>query len=171
MTGLRRRPLSAVRREQVADLVGLADLLDLAGGLPVALHVSDTATFELICGLLRTRPVGAPVWCRHPELDELARWRAIAPDVRLVNTVRIPKLNGGPERRAADLRSAGVEAVEAPARDWTSGHVVLFQRFGRQSWASEAVHEPAITEVLTMGIDSVSGPHVGRLVDVAASMA
>jgi glycerophosphoryl diester phosphodiesterase len=170
VAGVRRRRLEALSVDQLSDCLRLADLLDVAGGRPVSLAVPDGETFDLVCGVVRGRPVGSEVWCRHEDVAELARWRARGPDVRLVNTVRIPRLAGGPERRAADLRDAGIEAVEAPVAEWSTGHVALFHRFGRQAWASGAVHEPAIGEMLVMGLDAVAGPHVERLVDVAASV-
>jgi glycerophosphoryl diester phosphodiesterase len=169
VAGLRRRRIETVPVDQLGDHLGLDELLDVAGPRPVSLAVPDGETFDLICGVVRERPVGSEVWCRHDDVAELARWRTRGPDVRLVNTVRIPRLPGGPERRAADLRDAGIEAVEAPVSEWSTGHVALFHRFGRLAWATGAVHEPAIGEMLVMGLDAVAGPHVERLVDVAAS--
>jgi hypothetical protein len=170
--GLRRRSVSSLARGALpAGVLSLDELLDLAAtAVAVAVDVADRETFDLVCNVLRNRPVGPEVWCRHGDLDELAEWRRRAPDVHLLDAVRIPRLRGGPERRAADLRDAGIEGVVAPAAEWTAGHVALFHRFGRVAWADDAVYEPAIGEMLVIGVDAVVGPHVDRLVEVAGSV-
>jgi hypothetical protein len=168
--GLRRRRLSSVATAALPDgTLRLVELLDLAGDLAVSLAIGDRPTFDLVVEVLRDRPVGPEVWCRHEQVEELAEWRRAAPDVRLLNSVRLTQLRGGPERRAADLRDAGIEGVVAPAIEWASGHVALFHRFGRVAWADDAIYEPAMGEMLVIGIDAVASPHVDRLVEVAAA--
>ena len=107
----------------------------------------------------------ARLWLHHPDWEYLAARRADLPDIRLVNSVRLSQLRGGPERRAAQLGAADIDAVSMPHVDWTAGLVVLFRRFEVYSLATEAEHERHLDEALACGVDGVSGTHADRVSD------
>ncbi len=74
----------------------------------------------------------------------------------------------GPERRAAQLAEAGIDAVNLHYTDWTGGLTALFHRFGRYTFGWDAQHERIIRDLVRMGIDGVFSDHVDRLVDAMA---
>ena len=71
----------------------------------------------------------------------------------------------GPERRAAQLRAAGVDAVNLHHTDWSGGMTTLFHRFGRYAFAWDAQFERVLTALLGMGVDAVYSDHVDRMVE------
>ena len=71
----------------------------------------------------------------------------------------------GPERRAADLAAAGIDAVNMHATDWTLGLTTLFHRFERCAFAWDAQHSRVLEALLGMGVDAVYSDHVDRMVD------
>ncbi|HET9444139.1 MAG TPA: hypothetical protein VFO65_12495, partial [Acidimicrobiales bacterium] len=105
------------------------------------------------------------LWLCSGELDRLREWRSLGDDVRLVDVTRIRRLKGGPERRAADLAAAGIDAVSLHHSDWTLGLTTLFHRFERLCVATDAQFERILTAVLEMGVDAVASDHVDRMVD------
>jgi glycerophosphoryl diester phosphodiesterase len=72
----------------------------------------------------------------------------------------------GPERRAAQLSGAGIDAVNLHYAEWTGGLTTLFHRFGRLAFGWDAQHERILRSLVRMGIDGVYSDHVDRMVDV-----
>lgn len=71
----------------------------------------------------------------------------------------------GPERRAAELAEAGVDAVNLHHSEWTGGMASLFHRFGVLCFGWDAQHERILDELLDAGLDAVYSDHVDRMVD------
>ena len=86
-------------------------------------------------------------------------------DVRLVNSTRLRALRQGRERRAAQLRDAGIDAVNMHHTDWTAGLTTLFHRFDRYTFGWDAQHDRVLDALLHMGIDALYSDHVDRMVD------
>ena len=82
-----------------------------------------------------------------------------------MNSTRRQDMRQGPERRAAQLAEAGIDAVNLHYTDWTGGLTALFHRFGRYTFGWDAQHERIIRDLVRMGIDGVFSDHVDRLVD------
>jgi len=95
-------------------------------------------------------------------------WRALSPDVRLVDSTRLRRIRGGPERRAATLLQEGVDALNMHWSDWTGGLTTLVHRFGRLAFGWDAQHRRQLDAVLRMGIDGVFSDHVDVMVDAVA---
>jgi glycerophosphoryl diester phosphodiesterase len=75
----------------------------------------------------------------------------------------------GPERRAASLADAGIDAVNMHATDWTGGLTTLFHRFERCAFGWDAQHERVLLALLRMGIDAVYSDHVDRMMEAFAA--
>lgn len=166
--GLRRRPFSRLRRDQLPPHVpALADLFDACGtGLPLSLDVKDPDAFGPV--LDAARAAGLPLdrlWLCTPDLGLAIAWRGEDAAVRLVDSCRLRRMKEGPERRAATLTEAGIDAVNMPYPDWTAGLVALFHRFGRFAFAWDAQHPRQLDELLAMGVDAVYSNHADRLHD------
>ena len=167
--GLRRRPIAAVPRAELAPSVpALADLYATCGtGFELSVDVKDIAAAAETVAVARAAGGGAAarLWLCHPDWEVVAGWREEFPDVHLVNSTRLKDMARGPERRAAQLAGAGIDAVNMHYTDWTGGLTTLFHRFGRLAFGWDAQHERMVLELARMGIDGVYSDHVDRMVD------
>lgn len=166
---LRRRRIGDVERSRLPEHIPtLAELYEACGtDFELSLDVKDPAAVD---ELLRVaRAVGDPerLWLCHPDVEQLAGWRERDAQVRLVNSTRIAAMEQGPERRAAQLRGLGIDAVNLHHSEWSAGHVALFHRFRRRCLGWDAQHHRMIANLLDAGIDGVFSDHVDRMVDAA----
>ena len=172
-TRLRRRRIADLTREALpAHIPSLADLYAECGaGFELSLDVKDAAAAEATVAVARA--VGAEaverLWLCHPDWQQVAAWRTRHPDVRLVDSTRIRAIKEGPERRAAALRAAGIDAINLHASDWTGGLTTLFHRFQLLTFGWDAQHARVLDELLDMGIDGVYSDHTDRMMDRVAA--
>lgn len=168
--GFRHRPIGALDRAALpAHVPTLEDLYaDCGTGFELSLDVKDSAAGPAVAAVARAAGGGAPerLWICHPDWELLASWREELADVRLVDSTGMKTMRQGPERRAAQLSSAGVDAVNLHHTEWTGGLTTLFHRFGRLAFAWDAQHERILRALVRMGIDGVYSDHVDRMVDV-----
>ncbi|MDE0067887.1 MAG: glycerophosphodiester phosphodiesterase [Acidimicrobiaceae bacterium] len=158
------------RADLKAHICTLVEFYDSVGiHLPVSVDLKDPEAFAPIVEIAREYRTGQQLWICHPELDLLAQWRQGAPDVRLVHSTAMQRLPNGPERLAAELSSAGVDAVNLRQGEWTAGLVALFHRFEVLAFGWDAQHERQLASLIDMGIDAVYSDHVERMVAVAAA--
>jgi glycerophosphoryl diester phosphodiesterase len=165
----RRRPMATVPRaelpEHVPEVVDLIPLLD--GGIHLSIDVKDPdagpALLDALGGADPT--LLSRVWLCHDDHDLLLSWRERAPQVRLVDSTRLKRLDTGPERHAATLREKGIDAVNLHHTDWSGGLVTLYHRFGVRAWGWDAQHPRILDGLFDMGIDAVFSDHVDRMVD------
>jgi glycerophosphoryl diester phosphodiesterase len=172
--GLRRRPIADLRRDQLpGHIPTLAELLDDCGtDLTLSLDVKDPDAFPVVLDVCHQAGLPADrVYLCTPDLERATAWRALDPDVRLVDSTRLRRMKEGPERRAATLADVGIDAVNLPYADWTGGLTTLFHRFERLAFGWDAQHRRQIDELLTMGIDGVYSDHADRLSDALAGLA
>jgi glycerophosphoryl diester phosphodiesterase len=167
--GARRRSIARSRREQLPPHIPtLADLYRVSGAAQLSLDVKDPHAFDPVIAV--AREAGGPgalerLWLCHADLRTLETWRSRCADVRLVNSTRLQRLDRGPERRAAELADAGIDAINLHHSDWTGGLTTLFHRFDRVAFGWDAQHERILHTLLGMGIDGVYSDWVDRMVD------
>lgn len=137
----------------------------------LSLDVCDPEAAREVVGVARAAGDEAVerLWLCHPDWELLAEWRQVYEGVHLVNSTRLRGMRQGPERRAAQLAAAGIDAVNLHHEEWTGGHVALFHRFQRLAFAWDAQHERVVTALVRMGLDGIYGDHVDRLVDVISA--
>ncbi len=168
-THLRRRPMSALPLGQLpAHVLTLERLYDACGtDFQLSLDVKDPRAVEPVV-TVAAGFADAPgrLWLCHPDWRQLATWRGISADVHLVDSTRLRRMKEGPERRAATLAHAGVDAVNLHHTDWTGGLTTLFHRFGRYAFGWDCQHERVVQAVVAMGVDGVYSDHVDRMVAV-----
>jgi len=164
-------PIATVPRSALPEHVpSVADLYAECGtGFELSLDAKDHIAAEAVVAVARSAGDGAHerLWICHPDWELLAGWRR-DPDfegVHLVNSTRRQEMRQGPERRAAQLSEAGIDAVNLHYTDWTGGLTALFHRFGRHTFAWDAQHERIIRELVKIGIDGIFSDHVDRLMD------
>jgi glycerophosphoryl diester phosphodiesterase len=171
--GLRNRPVGALdRRALPGHVPTLEDLYAECGtDFELSLDVKDPSAAKPVVDVARAAGGGAPdrLWLCHPDWELLAGWREDLADVRLVDSTKLAVMRRGPERRAAQLSSAGIDAVNMHYADWTGGLTTLFHRFGRLAFGWDAQHERILRSLVRMGIDGVYSDHVDRMVEVIGS--
>lgn len=168
----RRRSIAALAAKQLpAHIPTLAQLYDECGqDFHLSLDVKDPAACPAILDVARTAGALAEerLWLCHPDWELVATWRHLTEAAYLVDSTRLSRLTDGPERRAAQLRAAGIDAVNLHASDWNGGLVTLFHRFERYALAWDAQLPRILTELLDAGVDGVFCDHVDRMVEAVA---
>ncbi len=171
----RRRRIADVERARLpGHIPTLADLYRACGSdFELSLDVKDPAAAATAVAVAREAGGGAPsrLWLCHPDWEQVAAWRRPFPDVRLVDSTRVRRMDEGPERRAARLAGAGIDAVNLPHGDWTAGHTTLFHRFDVLAFGWDAQFDRVLDDLLAKGIDALYSDHVDRMVQAAARTA
>jgi glycerophosphoryl diester phosphodiesterase len=168
---LRRRPLRDVARADLpAHIPSLADLYATCGtGFELSLDIKDPAAVGEVVAVARDAGADERLWLCHGDWRLLATWRELSTGVRLVDSTRLRRITDGPERRAASLAGAGIDAVNLHQSDWSGGLVALFHRFGLEALGWDAQFERTIGELLDAGIDGVFSDHVDVLMSTIAA--
>ena len=149
-----------------ATLPSLEDLYRAVGtGCQVSLDVMDPAVIGQVVGVANRHP-GAlgRLWLCHPDWETVASWRGLHPRIRLVDSTRLERIEEGPERRAARLAAARIDAINLHQSEWTGGLTALFHRFGLACLGWDAQHERQLDHLFRIGIDGVYSDHVDRMV-------
>jgi len=163
----RRRAVTNTAAELLpVTLPSLEDLYRAVGtGCQVSLDVMDPAVTAQVVAVASRHP-GAlgRLWLCHPDWETLASWRELHPRIRLVDSTRLERIEEGPERRAAHLSAARIDAINLHQSEWTGGLTTLFHRFGLACLGWDAQHERQLDHLFRMGIDGVYSDHVDRMV-------
>ena len=160
------------RAELPPHIPTLADLYAACGtDVQVSLDVKDPDAFDAVIAVARA--AGGDALRRlclcHPRWEQLVEWRGRCDEVRLVDSTRLDRLKGGPERRAATLAAKGIDAVNMHHLDWTGGLTTLFHRFGVLAFGWDAQSPRVLGELIDAGIDGVYSDHVDRMVDAVTA--
>ena len=160
------------RAELPPHIPTLADLYAACGtDVQVSLDVKDPDAFDAVIAVARAAGGDAlrRLWLCHPRWEQLVEWRGRCDEVRLVDSTRLDRLKGGPERRAATLAAKGIDAVNMHHLDWTGGLTTLFHRFGVLAFGWDAQSPRVLGELIDAGIDGVYSDHVDRMVDAVTA--
>lgn len=168
---LRRRAVGDVPRAELPPHIpSLAELYETCGtAFELSLDVKDERAADAVVAAARDAGEGAEgrLWLCG-SMRETAAWRSRHPDVHLVDSTRLRALRDGPERRAAALADAGVDAINLHHTDWSGGLTTLFHRFGVLAFGWDAQHDRVLDGLLSMGLDAVYSDHTDRMVDALA---
>lgn len=170
--GLRRRALRDLDRSRLPASVPTLEELYAAHGtsMELSLDVKDPAAFTTVVAVARAAGEEAlsRLWLCHPDWQQVAEWRQElkGPEavVHLVDSTRLGRIKEGPERRAASLANAGIDAVNMHHSDWTGGLTTVFHRFGVLTFGWDAQLPRVLDELFDLGIDAVYSDHVDRMV-------
>jgi len=163
---LRRRRIVDVDRAALPPHIPtLEELYDACGtDFDLSLDVKDPAALDATVAVCRAAGAAERVWLCHHDWELVATWRQQHADVRLVDSTRLRAMRRGPERRAAELANAGIDAVNLHHTDWNGGLTTLFHRFEVLAFGWDAQLERTLDELLDIGIDAVYSDHVDRMV-------
>ena len=169
---MRRRAIRDVPRAQLPPHIpALADLYAECGtDFELSLDVKDAEAMSSTVAVARAAGNDAParLWLCHHDWRQLSDWRSRFSDVRLVDSTRLRHLRHGPERRAAQLHDAGIDAINLHESDWTGGLATLFHRFEVLTFGWDAQFERVLDNLLGMGLDGVYSDHTDRMMDAIA---
>ena len=167
---VRKRLISEVNRRDLPDHIpGLDDLYAECGtGFELSLDVKDSAAYDATVAVARSTGGTAleKLWLCDPHWERLAEHRRMFPDVKLVDSTRLKRLNGAPEKRGAQLRAAGIDAINMHYTDWTGGLTTLFARFELKCFGWDAQHERVLLDLIAMRIDGVYCDDTDRMMSV-----
>lgn len=155
-----------------AHIPTLGDYYEHCGtDLPLSVDVKDESAFSALIAVARAYGAAERLWVCHHDIGVLRGWRAAAPEARLVHSTRLDRLPRGPERHAADLGAASIDAVNFRREDWSGGLTTLYHRFDLHAFGWDAQQTRHIVELVDAGIDAVYSDHVDRMVEALASFA
>lgn len=167
----RRHVRAASRADLPPGVAAPEDLYESCGtGFQFSVDVKDPGAAPGVVEAARRAGAEAPgrLWLCSDSLVLLEEWRQRWSEVNLVFSTRRRRMEHGPERLAARLARAGVDAVNMPHADWTGGTVALFHRFGVQAFGWDAQYDRTLGELLDAGIDAVYSDHVDRMMGAIA---
>jgi glycerophosphoryl diester phosphodiesterase len=169
---MRRRPIAAVTRAELpAGVPTLEELYEACGtDFELSLDVKDPAAAPGVVAVAKAAGAVDRLWMCHSEMAQVVEWRSLDDDVHLVDSTRLRRIREGPERRAASLAAAGIDAVNMHASDWTGGLTTLFHRFKRLAFGWDAQQDRVLRALLAMGIDAVYSDHVDRMVEALSEL-
>jgi glycerophosphoryl diester phosphodiesterase len=168
--GLRRRPIREVRRDELPPHIPtLGELLaELGTDYELSLDLKDPESAPAIVAAVRAVDASMleRVWLCEPSLERVVGLRAtIDAPVRLLQTTRLERITGTPERRAEHLARHGIDGINLHRTDWTGGLTTLFHRFGLVAFGWDLQHEEVLRAGLRMGLDAVYSDHVDVMTD------
>lgn len=166
----RRRTIRSIDLADLPDHIPTVEAFyqDVGDQVEVSLDIKDVDAFGPTLALAAEVGAAHRLWACHHDWQTVAAWRDLSDDVRLVDSTRKAKLSEGPERRAASLAAAGIDAVNLHRSDWNKGLVTMFHRFGVAAFAWDAQQRREIDAMLDIGIDAIFSDHVDRMVEVFA---
>ncbi len=172
--GLRKRPISEFRRDELpAHIPTLAELLEEVGtDYSLSLDLKDPDSAATIVEVVSAidRSMLDRVWLCEPSLDRVIELREHFDDggrvpVRLLQTTRLERIKGTPERRAEYLARHGIDGINLHRTDWNGGLVALFHRFDLVAFSWDLQHDHDLRPALRMGVDAVYSDHVDVMID------
>src|SRR5205823_4249702 len=126
----------------------------------LSLDVKDPAAAPVVVQEATAFGADGRLWLCHPDWRQVARWRRLSADLRLVDSTSLARVHEGPARRAAVLADAGVDAVNLHRRDWSRSLVETMHDHGRAAFAWDAQRGPIVARLVAMGVDAVYSDHV-----------
>ena len=168
--GIRRRSITDCRRDELPDHIPTLDELYEACGtnFHLSLDVKDPAAYGPIVDAARGRgpDVATRTWLCDPVLDHLIERRDDLADLKLVHSTRLARVKSTPELHAAKIADAGIDAVNMHHTDWNGGLVVLFHRFGVNTFSWDLQFDHQLETAFRMGVDAVYSDHIDTMIDV-----
>ena len=132
---------------------------------PVSIDVCDPDAMSLIDHITREAKTTQDIYICHPDLALLAMWKQNYPRFKYVNSIRLSKINEGPERRCANLAKYGLDVLNMHHTDWNGGLVALAHRFNLGAFSWDLQHTEQLCNALLMGVDAVYSDWSDRMVD------
>jgi glycerophosphoryl diester phosphodiesterase len=161
------RPIGDLPRSALPNHIpSLADLIERCGSdYHLSLDLKDAACGHVV---ITTIAAAAPAMLERLWLCA-ASWDSLLPlrgrGAKLVDSTRLSRIKEGPERRAADMRNHGIDALNMHHSDWTGGTVALFHRFDRVAFGWDMQQPHILQAGFRMGLDGIYSDWVDRMIE------
>jgi glycerophosphoryl diester phosphodiesterase len=161
----RRRAIASLTRAELPEQVPtLAELYAEVGpDAELSLDIKDDDAVAEVVATARDAGAEGRLWLCHQDWRTVASWRSLSPDVNLVESTRLKRMDGSPERHIARSAEAGVDVVNLHHSDWSGGLVAMVHRFEMLAFGWDAQHDRVLDTLLDAGIDGVYSDHVDRM--------
>lgn len=169
--GLRKRPISEHDRADLPEHIPtLLELLQACGsGYSLSLDLKDPGSAESIVEVIQgfDPTLLERTWLCEPSLERVIELREIFGDtpIRLLQTTRLERIKGTPERRAEYLARHRIDGINLHRTDWNGGLVALFHRFELHAFGWDMQQEHELRDGLRMGLDAVYSDRVDVMTD------
>jgi glycerophosphoryl diester phosphodiesterase len=171
--GRRRRPIGECAAANLPEHIPtLRQLVDECGtDYHLSLDLKAAGTGDAVIDVVASAAEDLldRLWLCAATVEELVALRPVSSRVRLVHSTRLSRLAGGPERGAAVLAQAGIDAVNLHYTDWTGGLVALFHRFERVAFGWDVQYDHVLHPAVRMGLDGVYSDHVDLMMEILAA--
>lgn len=168
---LRSKPIAEFDRSALpSHIPSLEQLLQHCGTqYQLSLDIKDPVVFKTIEHTVANIDASMleRMWLCHPSSELLMSKRNSILHCKLVDSTRLAKIKEGPERRAANLASSGIEACNMHHTDWNGGLVALFHRFNIVSFGWDMQHESVLENAIRMGLDGVFSDWPDRMIEAS----
>jgi glycerophosphoryl diester phosphodiesterase len=170
-SGLRKRPISEFERSALpAHIPTLLELLETCGtGYSLSLDLKDPASAHAIVEVITSvdSSLLERTWLCEAGLNRVIELRESFGDtpIRLLQTTRLERIKGTPERRAEYLARHRIDGINLHRTDWNGGLAALFHRFGLVTFGWDMQHEHELRTGLRMGLDAVYSDRVDVMID------
>jgi glycerophosphoryl diester phosphodiesterase len=168
---LRSKPIAEFDRSALpSHIPSLEQLLQHCGTqYQLSLDIKDPVVFETIEQTVANIDASMleRMWLCHPSSELLMSKRDSILHCKLVDSTRLAKIKEGPERRAANLASSGIEACNMHHTDWNGGLVALFHRFDIVTFGWDMQHETVLENGIRMGLDGVFSDWPDRMIEAS----
>ncbi|MFM1761090.1 MAG: hypothetical protein RL478_700 [Actinomycetota bacterium] len=168
---LRSKPIAEFDRSALpSHIPSLEQLLQHCGTqYQLSLDIKDPVVFETIEQTVANidESMLERMWLCHPSSELLMSKRDSMLHCKLVDSTRLVKIKEGPERRAANLASSGIEACNMHHTDWNGGLVALFHRFNIVTFGWDMQHESVLENAIRMGLDGVFSDWPDRMIEAS----
>ena len=168
---LRSKPIAEFDRSALpSHIPSLEQLLQHCGTqYQLSLDIKDPVVFDTIEQIVANIDASMleRMWLCHPSSELLMSKRESMLHCKLVDSTRLAKIKEGPERRAANLASSGIEACNMHHTDWNGGLVALFHRFNIVTFGWDMQHESVLENAIRMGLDGVFSDWPDRMIEAS----
>lgn len=165
------RTLDRIPRDALPPHVPtLAELFEACGtDVPLSLDVKNEAAAGAVVETARAHDALDALWLCHWNWKVVAGWRALAPEIHLVDSTRAHHMRTPPGPRAERMREHGIEAINLHRNDWQPDWIEAFQARGIRVFAWDAQDEATLRRLLDWGVDAVYSDHVDRMTAALAA--
>ena len=170
-SGVRKRPISEFERAALPEHIPtLRELLQTCGtDYALSLDLKDPSSAGAIVEVINEvdATLSERTWLCEPSLNRVIELRESFGDapIRLLQTTRLERIEGTPERRAEYLARHRIDGINLHRTDWNGGLVALFHRFGLVTFGWDMQHEHELRTGLRMGLDAVYSDRVDVMAD------
>jgi len=168
--GLRRQRVASSTAAQLAvsGIPRLADVYDeLGADFELSVDVKTPRVAKPMIELARAAGAAERLWLCSPDVEFLKSLRGER-DVKLVHSERRRAIATPLERHAADLATAGIDAMNMHHTDWSGGLVSLFHRFDLGAFAWDVQEVRHLRAMLRIGVDALYCDRPDRMVAVVS---